>query len=303
VRIFCELAFREMGAPTSTKKAPSPAGIARKLGLDEKTVRLRVKKMEEAGFIKYYQLTPELALFGLKSLALYRFEAMNVPTKDEVVQHLRGQPGVLQAFDHLGPTVSVSFAGPSPATVRQLAGEIAGRFELKMIGLGEIVIGEPKRKLDRIDWKIVQRLRYDARSSHKEVAKALSITPRMAEYRTEKLLASGAVLVRAVINPKRQEGLVFYELGVTVEPAKRGSVINEARKLYGEKLWSVQEPAPGMIMLNMFGFTLAEPEDVAIQLSELSGVRWCSILILKEVLEPSRPNWIDALIQARVSSG
>jgi hypothetical protein len=52
----------------------------------------------------------------------------------------------------------------------------------------------------------------------------------------------------------------------------------------------------------MFGFTLAEPEEAAMELLRIKGVRWCSLLILKEVFEPTRPNWIDALIQEEIAS-
>ena len=31
-------------------------------------------------------------------------------------------------------------------------------------------------------------------------------------------------------------------------------------------------------------------------------MRWCSILILKEILEPARPNWIDVLIEEEIAS-
>ena len=303
VRIFCELAFREMSPRAFTERHLSPAGIARKLGLDEKTVRLRVKKMEAAGFIKYYQATPELALFGLKCLALYRFEAMNIATKYGVVKYIQGLPGVAEAFDFLGPTLSISVAGASEMKVQQLGDEIAGRFELTKMNLGDHGIGEPHSRPDRLDWKIIQNLRYDARSSYKEVADALSITPRMAEYRIGKLMDSGAVLVRAVINPQKQEGLVFYELGVTVERERKTAFMREMKGKFGEKLWSVQESASGVLLLNLFGFTLGEPEEAAMELLTIAGVKRCSILILKEVLEPARPNWIDVLIQEEIAPG
>ncbi|HLB68320.1 MAG TPA: Lrp/AsnC family transcriptional regulator [Thermoplasmata archaeon] len=302
VRIFCELAFKEMGSRAFTERHPSPAGIARKLGLDEKTVRLRVKKMEEAGFIKYYQVTPELALFGLKCLASYRFEAMNIATKYGVVKYVQGLPGVVEAFDYLGPTLSISLAGVSPSRVHQQGDEIAGRFELKTLNLGDVVIGEPHSRPDRLDWKIIENLRYDARSTHKEVADALEISPRMAEYRIRKLMDSGAVLVRAVINPQKQEGLVFYELAVTVERERKTAVVRAVKEKYGEKLWSLRVSATGVLLLNMFGFTLGEPEEAAMELLGIGGVRWCSILILKEILEPTRPNWIDVLIQEEIAS-
>jgi DNA-binding Lrp family transcriptional regulator len=62
VRIFCEMAFRDLGYEKFTERRPSAGEMGKKLGLDEKTVRSRVNRMEESGFIKYYQATPSLAL-------------------------------------------------------------------------------------------------------------------------------------------------------------------------------------------------------------------------------------------------
>ncbi|HEY6237663.1 MAG TPA: winged helix-turn-helix transcriptional regulator, partial [Thermoplasmata archaeon] len=55
VRIFCEMAFREGSYNTLGDRQPSLSGIGRRLGLDEKTIRSRVRRMEKDGFIRYYQ--------------------------------------------------------------------------------------------------------------------------------------------------------------------------------------------------------------------------------------------------------
>ncbi len=297
VRIFCELAFPYVSSRPPTERRLRPARIARKLGLDEKTVRLRVKKMEDAGFIKYYQATPDLALLGLQWLALYRFEAVNLSTKYAVMKHIQDLHGVLEASDYLGPTLSISLAGTSGPSVDELGTEIAARFELTRMHLGSGAISGRRARPDRLDWKIIEKLRYDARSTNEEVASALSITPRMAEYRIRRLHAARAVQVRAVINPQRQEGLIFYELTVTFERERKTAVVSELRKKHGDKLWFVRETAPGVLLLNLFGFTLGEPEEAVNELLNVPGVRSCSLLILKEILEPARPNWIDALIE------
>jgi DNA-binding Lrp family transcriptional regulator len=64
VRIFCEIAFKGLDYDSFTDRRVSPLAIGRKLGLDEKTVRVRIKK--DDGFIKYYQAMPSLALFNSK---------------------------------------------------------------------------------------------------------------------------------------------------------------------------------------------------------------------------------------------
>ena len=76
VRIFCEIAFKGLDYDSFTDRRVSPLAIGRKLGLDEKTVRVRVKKMEDDGFIKYYQAMPSLALFQLKNMNTYRLESL-----------------------------------------------------------------------------------------------------------------------------------------------------------------------------------------------------------------------------------
>ena len=302
VRIFCEMAFRDLGYGAISARHVSPSDIASKLRLDEKTVRLRVKKMEDTGFIKYYQATPDLALFGLRSQGLYRFDAMNIATKYGVMEHTHSLPGVVEVFDYLGPTVSVSIAGASAIRVQELADGIAARFELNKSRLGDRSIGEPHLRPDGLDWQIINKLRYDARCTSKEVADALSITPRMTGYRIEKLLDSGAVLLRAVINTQKQEGLVFYELEISVDEERRNAILRQLEEKYQERLWSMKVSAPGLLLANLFGFTLAEPEEAAMQLTKTEGVRSCSILILKEVMEPARPNWIDTLIQEEIVS-
>jgi DNA-binding Lrp family transcriptional regulator len=302
VRIFCELAFKEkVGSPGSDANL-SPRGIGKKLGLDEKTVRSRVRKMEDSGFIKYYQAAPSLALLGMRHLGLHRFEAMNITTKQGVLAYLMGLPGVVETLDFLGPVVSVSIAGSEPSEIRDVAEAIASRFELTNLGLGERLLREPEVKLDRLDWQVIRRLRYDARCSAKEVASTLAITRRMAEYRMVKIQDSGAVLTRAVIDPRKQEGLIFYELEISLELSRHIAVERELRRASGEMLWSINSPRPGSLLANMFGFGLGEPEERLLKTLKIEGVRSCSMVILKEIVEPNRPNWIDSKIDAMTTA-
>src|SRR5947208_15744080 len=97
VRIFCEMAFKGLDYDSLTDRRVSPLAIGRKLGLDEKTVRVRVNKMEEDGFIKYYQAMPSLVLFNLNRINSYIFEAVNIVNKDRVIKDLHGFPDNMKA--------------------------------------------------------------------------------------------------------------------------------------------------------------------------------------------------------------
>lgn len=302
IRIFCEIALRDLSYNATTQRHVSPTEIGRKLALDEKTVRARIKRMEEDGFIKYYQAMPSLALFGLRFITLYRFEALNIATKQKLIESTQKIPNVVEVVDYIGPTVSIDIAGVTAEDVQETADKIAARFELTGLNLGIRTIRDPHDTLDRLDWQLIQELRYDARMTTSGLSKSLSITPRMAEYRIDKLLDSGALLIRAVINTQKQAGLVFYELELSVDEVKRGDVIERLRELHGEKLWSIYSAPHGALLANLFGFTLAEPEKSALSALKFEGVKYCHLFMLKEVIEPTRSNWLDTLIEQKLAS-
>jgi DNA-binding Lrp family transcriptional regulator len=302
VRIFCEMAFADPVFEEFEERHASSAELGKKLGLDVKTVRVRVRRMEESGFIKYYQATPNLALFGMYVVSLFRFHVLNLSTKNAIVNHLHEVPRLVESSDYLGPFLTASLAGATREDARKGTDYLASRYELGTVALGSRTVRGPVSRIDNLDWQIIKSLRYDARTSDRDLASALSVTERMVGYRVSKLLRSNAVHTKAVIDPKRQAGLVFYELELTVEPEKRGGVSKLLNERHGEKLWNLTSPMAEVILASLFGFTLAEPEQSVVEALTLQGVKRCQLFILKEVIEPKRPNWIDSMIESKLQA-
>jgi len=163
VRIFCEMAFKYLDYSAFKRRHVSPSEIGRKLGLDEKTVRLRVRKMEEEGFVKYHQAIPSLSLFGLRSMGFYSFEAADIASKYDALSYLRAAPGIVETFDMLGPGFLATLAGTSSEEVQEKVDRIADDLKLKMsMKVGDRIPRPPLRLPDKLGWRIIQRLRYDA---------------------------------------------------------------------------------------------------------------------------------------------
>jgi DNA-binding Lrp family transcriptional regulator len=296
------MAFGSPGYDEFEQRHPSAANLGKKLGLDKKTVRVRVNRMEESGFIKYYQTTPNFALFGMHVVSLFRFEALNLPTKNAIVNHLHEVPRLVESSDYLGPFLTGSIAGSTREEATKGADYLASRYELGTQVLGSRTIKEPVSRIDNLDWQIIKGLRYDARSRDKELAETLSVTERMVGYRVSKLLRSGVIHTQAVIDPRKQAGLVFYELELAIDPQRRSAISKWLEERHGDKLWNLKSPMADVILANLFCFTIAEPEDSVIEALKVEGVRRCQLFILKEVIEPKRPNWIDSLIESRLQS-
>jgi len=300
VRIFCEIAFRSPIYDGYNVRRRGASEIGRKLGLDEKTVRSRIEQMERSGFIKYYQATPDLTLFGMRDVGIFRFGTYNLATKFALIDKMQDVPRLIESTDYIGLFSTASIAGASPEEVRREADGLTRLFELSTVRLGDWKIKSSSARLDRLDWQIIKGLRYDARTSDKDLAEKLSVTVRVVGYRTARLLESGAVNVKAVINPQKQEGLIFYELEVFSKGQGQREISMWLRQHFGEKLWNLVNPAEGVILASLFCFSMAEPEESVMTVLRQDGVARCRLYILKEVIEPKKPNWIDSLIEFRI---
>ena len=89
---------------------------------------------------------------------------------------------------------------------------------------------------------------------------------------------------------------------ISIDETKRYEVAKRLSEIYEEKLWSGRTLAAGVLLANLFAFTLAEPEEAYVNTLKLEGVRSCSLFIFKEIVEPKRPNWIDGLIEQKIAS-
>ena len=323
VLIFCEMAFKYTDFNAPLERRISPSEIGKKLGLDEKTVRLRVKKMEEDGFVKYYQVVPNLALFNLQS-RMYGFQARDISSKHQAIESLQVTPRVVEIIDTLGEGFSVTLAGPSSDEVDRLALETKNRLHLgrafKAVDWPAVT---PMMTPSRLDWQIVQACRYDALCSATDIAEKLSITPRMVEYRMNKLLESRACFIKAMIDVQSQKGIIFYNMALFVDETAQ-TLPNALKDLHGDKLWalvpsrpfssiflklglkerlfSVLMPHGGCVFANFFADTPGESEKALMKTLKLKGVKRAYMSITKEWIEPRRPTWMDKLIEEKISA-
>ena len=323
IEIFCEMAFKYTDFNAPVERRISPSEIGKKVGLDEKTVRQRVKKMEEEGFVKYYQLIPNLALFYLQS-RMYGFQARDISLKHQAIESLRETPMVLEIMDTLGQGFSVTLAGSSSEAVQRLALETKNRLHLgRAFKAVDWPVVTPTMSPNRLDWQIIQACRYDALCSASDIAEKLSITPRMVEYRITKLLESRACFIKAMIDVQSQKGIIFYNMALFVDETVQ-SLPNALKDLHGEKLWSLLPSRPlstvflklglkerffsvlmphgGCVFANFFGDTPGESEQALMKTLKLKGVKRAYMSITKEWIEPRRPTWIDKLIEQKISS-
>lgn len=294
--IFCEMSFKYFDYPGKNRR-PSPKRIGSKLGLDERTVRSRTRKMEREGFIQYYQTMPNLFLFDRPVTSLCNFDASNISTKLQALQKARDASDVIDIADFLGETFGLTISGSSEKDVKEKADRIGNHLGISSFHLTPPrLFPRPTMTLDNLDWRLIRSLRYDALRSTKEIAKDLGITYRMAEHALGRLFESMALSTRAIINARDPKGIIFYSLNLSLNAEKTTPVIHRLRASYGERLWWHVSPPGPMVVLFLFASSIGRAEDDLLQALSSPGVRDGSLTIFKGWVEPKRPSWIDGLI-------
>jgi len=66
IRIFCEMGFKYHPPAGLLDRRPSIGSIAKHLDIDTRTVKVRIKRLEQEGFIKYYQAVPNYRNLGFE---------------------------------------------------------------------------------------------------------------------------------------------------------------------------------------------------------------------------------------------
>ena len=83
--------------------------IAKKLGVDGNTVKLRLAKMKKSGFIRYFQIYPNYRLLGIGGGSAYLFELDDPERKNTIIKQCALVDGVTEIANFVGNEVCIDF--------------------------------------------------------------------------------------------------------------------------------------------------------------------------------------------------
>ncbi len=304
IQIFCEMGYKNLDYAARNRR-PSPRRIGKRLDLHERTIRRRVRKMEDEGFIESYESLPNFEVLGLPFSCICLFRAADIVTKRGAMEQLRAEAeGVVEIVDYVGERFVVHVAASSEREANARFADIAGLFNTtETTPFPPSEFPACRRRPDRLDWRLIQALRYDALRHTDEIADEVGITYRMAEYRMGRLLASRALLVRAILNQRNPGGVIFYGVFLKLEEGRADWVKRELSAKYRDRIWGVFPlPGPG-VAFSLFATSVVEADEDLFEALSLPGVTDGALEFNKGRLEPTKPNWIDRLLEERVSLG
>ena len=261
------------------------------MGVDQGTIRNRVRRFKQDGFLKEFYLGVNPSIFGLKIASLW-FDVHPQSEKDNVKDKLCVLDQTLLVCDYLGPMLSTVFCYESEADLKKTVRQIT-----RMANSEDIVwqdrsfLPSKRSNLTPLDWRIIRSLQQGdpSRKSFSLVAREAGSTTPTVKKRIEKLVEDGAIYLLASMNLPALENFVPADLVVYYESSESRDKVNESLKEYlGDSLVfaDLDDRRHGYFALALPG--IARIREIQSWSEKREGVESVRVSVLQDILSIRR---------------
>lgn len=286
--------MRELwGSPIQWNTKKNYLEVARKLGIDEETVRNRVKRLKETGFLLGWRLVPNPTLLGRASTSvLLGFNDQT--SKEKAISRLTEMEGVINIVSiyEKGLTLAL-FDDDKRSASKQVAavGMIEDPLTTPSMGLA------PSRfRMTQLDWEIARLLLRDADKTMAEVAEQVRVSARTVKRRLNQMMKESAVFVMPIVDLRKAEG-VSYQLWVQSEEGKSSEVNKLVTARIDNLVFRAFDSKGGLI----FGFTganVAEGNEILNWVKQQPSVKSAKINIVERIVHVY--DWLEGEVEKQV---
>ncbi|MDA4112913.1 MAG: winged helix-turn-helix transcriptional regulator [Thaumarchaeota archaeon] len=276
--------------------------IAHNLGVDDETIRRRVRHAERTGLIHGSELIVNPHLIGLEPARIVLDVADPEQRKRMVLSQIRLIDGVLLMLDMHGGGLQVLLFCEDAAMSRrtELISSIAGcRDPLILRNWQALGFRRCDLTLTRTDLMILKSLRKDPRKSTRQVAAETGVSARTVERRIALLTESYAFFHMFRLNFQKLDG-VACSLVISYGDEKKKPGLDQR---IGSSLERTIYSATNAKTTSLFNFVcsnVAEAEGIREWVRGLDGVAETRMGIIKEYILESE--WLDDELQSMLSN-
>lgn len=289
--------LRELISPSSPQwnVRQSYASVARKLGVDEETVRIRVKHAQESGFLLGWELVLNPHAIHRESASML-LEVDDMDRKPAVISQIRLLEGVIFIFDFYERDLQVVLFYENEQELArkvQLIGLIC-RSTTSTYWKNEFPPSD--FTLRRTDWQIVKALRSDPRKSISDIAKEVKISARTVKRRLTLMEDARAFYLHPKVNVKKSPGMTYHFL-VSSQDGKKSRVDQVLRSKLAGVVY-VDTAAKQYSVFATFCSNISEAEETRRWIMSLEGVRDVRMHMMKEMI-PAH-DWFNEKIEKHI---
>jgi DNA-binding Lrp family transcriptional regulator len=291
--------MKELASPRSFRWdiRESFASIAEKIGVDEETVRRRVKRARESGFLKGWKLFLNPHLIGLESMGM-QLEIDDEERKADVISQVEQVGGVVILIDFHGKALRAILYFESEVDRERKVQQIISICRGDRLRRWQGGFPASDMKMNRTDWEIVKAFRKDPRRSPSEVADEVGISARTVKRRLTIMTKSNSIFMLPQIDYDKSLGVACDFLIVCPDETKRIEVNKQMRARLDRVVFSLTD-VKGFSIFALICQNLSESEEIHKWMKGLDGVSEVRVDIMRENILVDK--WLDEEIEKRIS--
>jgi len=287
--------LREIASPSTfgSKLRPTYSDIAKKLGVDEETARVRVRRAQQSGSVLGWQLALNPHLLGREATNVM-LEVDDPSSKDSVISRIELVDEVVMIMDFYEKPIRVVFYHENDRDRERRLSLIQSTCGDKNPITWQDVFAPCDVKLKRTDWQILKALRTDSMQSNADIANELRVSARTVKRRLSFMTGSKAIYSFARGDVKKMPGMAYFFLVDCANGGKKDQV--------DEKITSRLENAvyieTGNKQYSTFTVVFqnpAEADETYRWMKSLDGADDVKMSMMREIV--SVPDWLDKEIE------
>ncbi len=265
--------------------------MARRIGFDEETIRMALKRAEQAGLIQGWRLVlnPHFLRSKLAGLQV----EVEVERKTDAISKIGLVEGVIIIFDYHGKSLRVVLYYESEQALRRKIELIRRISESKEVSYWKVKSPPSGLRLRQIDWKIFQAVRKDPRQDIANVARKVGVSTRTVNRRLKLMIQEKVACLIAVRNIKNSKGVTCSLLIYCSERGKKR--VSELARSRLDRVDFAFSSVSDLFILTLNLGNLCEAEELIGQIRRLEGVNQIKMGVMKEFIFVD--NWIDDVVE------
>ena len=290
--------MRELESPGSLRWdiRASYASIAKKIGVDEETVRKRIVRVRESGLVLGWQLVVNPHLIG-RDAASVEFE-VNASDKIFAIDQFKLMDGIISVLNFYGKGLQVGIYYDHEKALNRQISLMESICGCNHTHLWRVPFPDCEVKMTATDWLLLDVLRKDPRRKLVEVASETRVSSRTLKRRLDRMEEGYAFFLHAAVDFKKLGGLAYRMLVYCNN--KKKSYIDE---LILTKINNVEWSYTFAVEYSMFVIhceNTAEIERISSLVKDVDGIKEVKMDIIEEQITVQ--DWIQDEISNKIAT-
>jgi DNA-binding Lrp family transcriptional regulator len=292
VNIMRELSI----TPSHWNVKRSYSEVAKKLGVDEETVRIRVQSLKKGGFLLGWRLILNARLLGRES-SILAIELNDTKRKDRAVKQISRLDGVVLIQSFYGKTLQVTIFSESEEELERQMSKITSISGGEIFTHWRVKLPRCNHRPKQIDWMIIGALLKDADKKISTIARELKVSAKTVKRRVSMMMESSAFFLQPILDLKKVAGVLPCQLLVQCTEERKSIIDDLITSKFERIVFSLTDSSTHSIF-TIICMNLAEAQSISKEIEKEQGVTLVKMEIIEDLTYVH--DWLMKEVEARV---